>query len=98
MAAEARVDAGHLADGAANPPGDRRAGPFGTAPNRARPATQAEGTRQRLRDLIQFRTSLFGARILSGRDRLVDLLLQLANPLLNVAAGALVEHGTAILA
>jgi hypothetical protein len=44
MRAEPGMDAGNLADGGSDSPGDRRPGAFGTAPSRARAAASCRST------------------------------------------------------
>src|SRR5262245_47784838 len=98
VAPQSRVRAGDLPDRAPNPPRHRGARALGAAAQPARPTAQAERPGQDFDDAIELLASTFGARCVVHLVSLVDFVLEIADTLLNFAAGALVQHAIGIAA
>ena len=80
-----------LLDCAPDAPCDRGPGTLGRTAQRAGPAAKSQRPRKEFDDLIQLLPRAFRARAIVGRLCVVDLVLQLTHPSLDLAARTLIE-------
>src|SRR5262245_25751965 len=85
-----------VADGGADASGDRRTGPLGGRAGSSRPPRQAKGAAELLHQSVELRLGPLGAEWVVGPAGILDVVVEVADPLFIGASRLLVERGPGV--